>query len=252
MIQITSNYQLFKPFFLNRGIQKRNLQLIKESLSKDNLLYLHPIIVTNDYEILDGSHRFEAAKLLNIPIHFIQLPKMPLEQLINMLISFNFNMSKWGTFQFLQLYCKLNKKEYLEFKEFQEHFKLDSHLALPISKLREKARNVNPIFRKGDYVFEDKEKIYTITRNALEFIETGKQMLLYTSNSPYMTRHYFYAYGKLMESVENFSQQKMLTQLNSFGIKLIPSPNLSIYYTQLSNLYNKRADKGNKREKEAA
>jgi len=236
MLNVTSNYDKFKPFFLNRSIQKRNLENIKHSLQKDNLLNLNPIIVTSDFEILDGQHRFEAAKQLSLPIHYIQMPKAELKDLVKMLITFNYSLSKWGPFQFSELYCKLEYPEYLKFKKFQEEFNLDIHTALPLYRLREKRRNINEIFRRGEFFFHDQEKIYEFMKNGIEFLDTMKELLLIRSKSPYMTSQFFDGYAKTMD-LKEFSQTKMLHQLRKHGrLQLIESTKMMTYFQQLSTL----------------
>lgn len=239
MINVTTNYDKFKPFFLNRSIQKRNLENLKQSLEKDNLLNLNPIIVTNDFEILDGQHRFHAAKDLNLPIHYIQMPKAELKDLVHILITFNYSLSKWGPYQFLELYCKLEYPEYLKFKQFQTEFGLDIHLALPLSRLRDKRRNINEVFRRGQFVFHDQEKITEILKNGQEFLNTAKELLLIRSKNTYLTTQYFDAYAKTMEMKE-FSQTKMVHQLKKYGLQLIESTKMTNYYNQLSALLTKR------------
>ncbi len=239
MINITEDYNKFKPFFLNRSLQKRNLEKIKHSIEKDNLLNLNPIIVTHDFEILDGQHRFEAARSLNVPIHYIQMPKTTLDDLVNILITFNFSLSKWGAFQFSELYCKLEKSEYLKFKKFQENFDLDIHLALPLSKLKDKRRNINDIFRKGDFIFSDEDKVYEIMRNGIEFLDVSRELLLIKSKKNFMTTQFFDAYAKAMD-IKDYSQTKIIHQLKKYGLNLLESSKMSNYYIQLSTLLTKR------------
>src|SRR5947207_13048631 len=62
-IQISTQYSLFKPHPLQRNIEPRNLDRIRESIEQHNLLHENPIHVTASldpscsYWVFDGNHR---------------------------------------------------------------------------------------------------------------------------------------------------------------------------------------------------
>ena len=71
-IKVTRDYSLFKKLDGNRDVKKKNA-LVK-SITEFDLTNYSPIIVTDDFRIVDGQHRFEACKELNLPIYFIVMP----------------------------------------------------------------------------------------------------------------------------------------------------------------------------------
>lgn len=249
MINVTKDYNLFKPFFYNRSLKKRNLEKIKTSMTVDgSLLDLHPIVVTHNYEILDGGHRFQCAKELDIPVHYIKMPEIPLDKLVKTLIALNYNMSKWGGYEFCEIYCKMEKPEYLKFKKFASDFNLECLLAIPASKLRSKRGKLNTRFRDGSFVFEDEEKIREIITNSFEFLEEAVRLGVVKAAGPHKNTKFFDAYGKLMEN-NDFSQKTMMQQLNNLGIGefgLVSASCMMIYYNQLNSLYKKPTPKSKK------
>ncbi len=66
-IHKTTNYSQFKLFESNRKLHGNK---ILESIKKKNLLHECPIKVTKDFYVIDGQHRLDAAKQLNIPIYY--------------------------------------------------------------------------------------------------------------------------------------------------------------------------------------
>lgn len=68
----TSNYSLFEKHPLARDVNDSHLGKLQTAISKNNWLSCYPIIVDEDYTILDGFHRYLAAKNLNLPIYFVQ------------------------------------------------------------------------------------------------------------------------------------------------------------------------------------
>lgn len=71
MIQQTTNYEIFKSLTYNREVDKSHVNRLVKSIQKKDLLHLNPIIVTKEFEVIDGQHRLEAAKQLNIPIWYL-------------------------------------------------------------------------------------------------------------------------------------------------------------------------------------
>jgi len=71
-IQKTGDYTIFKILNFNRQKSKKHIEEIKRLVTNENLLHLHPILVNENMEVIDGQHRLEAAKALNLEIFYIQ------------------------------------------------------------------------------------------------------------------------------------------------------------------------------------
>lgn len=67
----TRDYDKFHILECNRSIAFVHLKRLMEAIKRDNQLKLHPIIVTSDYEVIDGQHRLEAARRLGLSIYYI-------------------------------------------------------------------------------------------------------------------------------------------------------------------------------------
>lgn len=81
-IQKTRDYDIFKSVSFNREKNKRHIESIKKIILKENLLHLHPILVNEKMEVVDGQHRLEAAKDLGLEIFYIQ-DKISYEHILN-------------------------------------------------------------------------------------------------------------------------------------------------------------------------
>ncbi|MBC8147318.1 MAG: ParB N-terminal domain-containing protein, partial [Bacteroidetes bacterium] len=64
----TKNYEKFKFMVGNRPINSAHTAKLIESI-KGKYLF-NPIIINEKWEIIDGQHRFEAIKQLNLPLYF--------------------------------------------------------------------------------------------------------------------------------------------------------------------------------------
>ena len=94
-VMTTTDYELFKILGGNRTIKPKHVIELKESFSKKYLI--SPILVNEEYEIIDGQHRYLAAQDLNLPIHYIICKGYGLQE-VQMLNSIN---KKWTAYDYL-------------------------------------------------------------------------------------------------------------------------------------------------------
>ncbi len=110
----TKNYEMFKRHVANRGINAKNVEKIRESIKDKNMLHLRPIIVNSNYEIIDGQHRLEAAKELQLDLFYV----VHHDSKDSDMILLNNNQKKWTLHEYLNYYCEMCSHEYIEFKKF--------------------------------------------------------------------------------------------------------------------------------------
>lgn len=68
-VGITKDYDLFKFFNYNRAIKRANLREIKKSIQKRGLIM--PILVTKEFQVIDGQHRVLALQELGMEVHYV-------------------------------------------------------------------------------------------------------------------------------------------------------------------------------------
>lgn len=112
----TYDYSMFKSMKGNRPLDKLLIMRLKKSFKKR---YLFTIITVNeDLEIIDGQHRFEAAKSLGLPLYYVVQKGYGVPE-VQML---NTNTKNWGKMQYLHSYCELGHPEYLKFRNFMRRY----------------------------------------------------------------------------------------------------------------------------------
>ena len=77
-VHSTKNYDLFEKLPGNRELNAGNLKRIKESMKKQ--LMPIPLLVNDLNQVVDGQHRLQAAKELNLPVYYMKIPKMGLSE----------------------------------------------------------------------------------------------------------------------------------------------------------------------------
>lgn len=112
----THDYALFSHIHGNRSIKKIHVKRLIQSFQVAYLL--SPILVNDKLQIIDGQHRFEAAKELGLPINYIVCQNYLLKE-VQLL---NTNMEKWSKMQYLESYCDLGHPEYLKVRNFMNQF----------------------------------------------------------------------------------------------------------------------------------
>lgn len=69
--KFSSDYNKFKHLDGNRTIIEAHVKKLMKSIDENGWLNNSPILVNQNYEIIDGQHRFEACKRLSLPIEYM-------------------------------------------------------------------------------------------------------------------------------------------------------------------------------------
>jgi hypothetical protein len=112
----TNDYHLFKTLQGNRVVNELHVMRLKKSF--ENSYLLSPILVNEQYQIIDGQHRFKAAKELGLPIRYIVEAGYGLEEIQTL----NTNSKNWNKADYLNAYCDLGVEPYLQMRKFMKDF----------------------------------------------------------------------------------------------------------------------------------
>ena len=115
-VHTTTDYFLFKPIDGNRNKNLLHINRLKKSMAET---YLFTIIIVNEnYEIIDGQHRFDVIQELKLPLNYIICKGYGLRE-VHIL---NQNSKTWNADDYLDGYCKLGYKDYLKYADFKERY----------------------------------------------------------------------------------------------------------------------------------
>jgi hypothetical protein len=115
-VNSTTDYAKFKTLQGNRNVNKVHVKRLENSFNESYLL--SPIVINEKFEIIDGQHRFQAARNLNLPINYIVCNNYSLKE-VQLL---NTNSKTWKKEDYLNAYCDLQYPEYLKFRSFMKKF----------------------------------------------------------------------------------------------------------------------------------
>ena len=107
----TKNYEKFKFLSLNRNLNRRCINALKNSITKNGYIG-NPILVNDDYEILDGQHRFAALKEMGMDV-----PYQVVEKSYDTIIDLNTTQHNWSMEDYVNFYCeKDHNQHYIRLK----------------------------------------------------------------------------------------------------------------------------------------
>lgn len=93
----TTEYDLFEDIASNREVDDKHVKHLVQSISERNLLELNPILVNSSLEIIDGQHRLQAAKLLQVPIFYVVSDTIKEDDIHRI----NSNAKNWQTMDYI-------------------------------------------------------------------------------------------------------------------------------------------------------
>lgn len=164
-LESTVEYDQFKMREDNRDISPTHVARLVESIKEFNDLELHPIIVNDSFEVIDGQHRLAAAKALQIPVYYVVDTNFAPKKMVII----NTTQKKWGPQEYLNYYIKHGHEDYVKLKDFQEKTGLPIYCAFVWVNHRSERRYND--FKEGRFKFNLDPTILTAITHAKNFME---------------------------------------------------------------------------------
>lgn len=238
----TFDYSIFTSIQGNRIVNEIHVERLKKSF-KENYL-LSPIIVNEKYQIIDGQHRFMAAKSLKLPINFIVIPNYGLKQ-VQVL---NANASNWSNYDYLNAYCDLGYEQYLQMRQFMNDFPdfgiasadviitnsasgSNSRVAKHMVKINGKRRGSSNAFKDGKLHIPNLEKSYA---------NAEKIMMLKQYHESYNKRPFVACMVQIFE-IPDYDHKQLLSKLKLRPNALVHCSRSSQYKLVIEDIYNYRS-----------
>ena len=204
-VKVTNNYSKFNNILGNRNLRDHNCLKLLQSIQKKYLLI--PIMCNEKYEIIDGQHRFEVCRHLNLPIYYYIVPNYNIEEVKTAnLISCNWNLD-----DYMNLFTSVGKSDYINFKELKIDNNISVKLLLDLCGIFKEInmRKMELDFKNGDFKLDNGMNIYNFL-NALNEFKSFKECRSAT---------FIRAFVKLY-TYEKYDHQHMKKRLKNFSYKL--------------------------------
>lgn len=221
-IHETYDYKVFKTMEGNRELIPAHLKRIKKSMNHD---YLFTVIVVNsDYEIIDGQHRFEVCKELELPIVYVVVDDYGLNQVQR----FNSQSKTWSMDDYMNSYCQSGNEHYIQYKKFKDKYgfgHLECRALLGGGGGQESQQFKNEQFKIYNYqeAVNNAEKIHMIK----------------PYYDGYMRRSFVLAMLRVFKQ-ENYNHTEFINKLKYQSLKLVDASSYRQYLSLINDIYNYR------------
>lgn len=152
-IQQTKNYDMFKKHDSNRPINETKVRSLMDAITESNRLHLKPIIVDDKMRVIDGQHRLEAAKRLEVAIYYILDKELKDKDMA----IFNANQSAWKLAEYHNFFVTQGHPEYRKLEEFTKRHKMSLQEYMKLDNFGRKSVNSNN-FRHGKFIMPTDEE----------------------------------------------------------------------------------------------
>lgn len=124
-IESTMDYRKFLTIGGNRNVDLKHVNQLKSEMQRNpDLFAALPVLVNENWFVIDGQHRLEAAKQLNLPIYYIQEKGVGLADTRQM----NIAQRRWRIHDFAKSYADSGRPAYVELLKAWKQYN-----ALPLS-----------------------------------------------------------------------------------------------------------------------
>lgn len=144
----TKNYALFGKVEGNRFVNSAHVKKLKISINQIDLKI--PIIVNEKMQVVDGQHRLQARKELNLPVYYIIVDGLGLRETQRV----NSAAKNWNDKDFLDSFVQQNYAHYKVYKKFRETYQFGHSDTLAMLSGRGAASggtNTNHDFKEGEF-----------------------------------------------------------------------------------------------------
>lgn len=221
-VHTTTDYFLFKPIEGNRNKNLLHINRLKKSMLKN---YLFTIIIVNEkLEIIDGQHRFDVIEELKLPLNYIVCYGYGLNE-VHIL---NANSKTWNADDYLEGYCKMGYKDYIDYKEYKLRYGFGHNECNIILCGNNNVKLTN--FYAGNL----KIKNYNDACNIADKIELFAQFY-----EGYKRRSFIYALLNLFNN-QNFELTELIQKLKTQPTALCDCTDTKSYIALIEEIYNYR------------
>ena len=207
-IGYSSNYSTFKFLEANRDIRDRHVNRLVASIKREGQIY--PILVNKNFEVIEGQHRVEACKILQIPVMFLKNDKATIKHVRIV----NNCQEGWGFYDFLKSFSHSSHPNHTTYQKvglFVKEFGFQPRICLVL--LVGGVENGKKIdeFKVGTFTIEDEEKSRRL----------AKQLLKIKTFAPdLVTNKKFCLAWFRVQKIEKFKVESAYTQLRKYRSKL--------------------------------
>jgi len=216
----TFSYDQFKILDGNRMVHPGHLHRLKKSFEEKQLVI--PIIVNEKNQVIDGQHRLEVCKQLNLPVYYIINSGYGIKEIQKL----NTHMKNWNVDDYLKCYCGQGIEDYIRYKEFRAKYGFGHQETLAF--LMGSTSNFSKIFNDGNLKIKSLEEAEIAAQKVSQFAEFYKG---------YRRKSFVFAVLSLLKHPE-YDHSEMLKKISMQQRMMVRCANTEQYLTLLEEIFN--------------
>jgi hypothetical protein len=223
LIRKTNNYDMFKNILGNRELRGNNYNRLIQSMEKKQLVI--PILCNEDMEIIDGQHRFEVCRELNLPLYYYVVDGYGIDEVKRA----NLVGCNWMIDDYLKLNMEVGKEPYIEFKRIRDDYNISSSQLLEIFANFQNVslKEVRMLFEDGSFEIDSSNKV-------IDFLDKLNDFDIFKEFNSYS---FTKAFLKLF-SLNEYDHKTMKKRLAKQSHKLNKRASYRDYLELLVSIYN--------------
>lgn len=222
-IRKTNDYNKFKNIMGNRDLRGTNYNRLIQSMQKKQLII--PILVNSDFEIIDGQHRFEVCRRLELPLYYYVIDGYGIDEVKRA----NLVGCNWVIDDYLKLNVEIGKKNYIEFKRIKDAYGLTTSQLLDIFANFQgiSLKEIRMIFEDGSFELDSVNKVVEFL-NKLEDFNVFDEYTSYSFTKAFLK----------LNALEQYDHSIMKKRIKKHPYKLTKRASYRDYISLLVEMYN--------------
>lgn len=226
-ITVSNDYTKFTTVTGNRQVRQAHVKKIRSSIEQDpESIKYNPILVNEKYQVIDGQHRLEAMKQLDLPVYYIQVDGLKLHDVQKL----NSVAKMWQPIDYAKAFSLLGNTNYTRYVDIKEgtykqyslnHDSLLKYLALD-----------NPITSQS--FNEGRLKVDDFSRSLELLIQLHEVGAFYPR---FNIRSFALAFLRLARD-ERYDHKRMLEKVSKYVSMIEDYSKEMDYYKALIRVYN--------------
>lgn len=221
----TMEYSVFILDKKNRPINEEKVKSFMREFKKGRFYMKEfPAIVNENFVILDGQHRFDACRQMQLPFLFRLTDKLTIDNVID--IQSN---AGWSTMDYVHAYIKQEKQDYIVLYRFMNRYKLTATSAVYLLRNNFAVGLLKCGFYEGNFVVVNETKAHKFAK----MINEIQDLISIRATQ----KNFVIAVAKSM-STPDFNDKRMIEQMTKYGSLMKQQVTTDDFIRNLELVYN--------------
>lgn len=227
VIKKTTDYNRFMYMGGNRTVDVKHVKELQAQMERNRSMFASlPILVNENWYIVDGQHRFEAAKALGLPVYYIMQKNAGLSDARQL----NIAQKRWSMKDFAQSYADSGRADYIELLRIKHNYpKISLSTVADYLAGARGGGSTSDRFRRGEFQIverEDGEQALDVLTEAVQTV--GRPASGAFTSALWQVLHH-----------EDFDDQTFLRKLKEAPDLLVMATSVRACLRSIEEVYNR-------------